>query len=907
MSGSVGRPDCTTALHMGELSKMYDKFVNNKDINNTILDADEAFYNLVRSEFKRPLETLQFSKELSVGDLKGFQNRLDRLVKSAKDGTFSNKFASLMYTPEAFAKRDPKISKLLDKYIQSSHYYTGQQSTGKVMQTDILGLLGREMKTRGLVSSSLSQTGKKITRTSARAKLDELEMDIKRTIVDVKNGSKDAEIKLKQLLKDEAVLFRDSELSVYAEFVGYIENALPKLIDEKLKANPDMKWTVKKKRAKAFFSEADFAKIKDANGNVISNDMQKALSRYVEFTDQLYFNLRDGVDRYINTVMHGQTGKTADQIKNLRTRLEEKLMPDNKKGYYPHFTRDLSIDFMDGLMAKLDDMVIASNKYMRKNLSLNEAIDNVNGYISGHTKPQMSDVDNQSYSHNLPQVLAQYAENVNRFNYINSINEATSNVLNSMESMYKLGKDSSGYGDEVVNFVHDLHRSATGYDNIKNPALNNMMRTILGFEFISKIGFNPRSAVRNVSQSMLNLVQFTPHQINHYRKAYRDPSAKKELESIMQEKGLLFKDTAPELQEVLGTNPSLATSVKYNDVTKKYEFVEITKLAKASGAVSTLAGKAGFMMAGVENFNRKLTFGIAYSKMKDELSGADFAESMKTRLQKIKSDKGDPAPTTKQIEAYVKSRRLAYAKEYATNMTVALHFDYNAFSKAKGLRTKTGQVVGQFQHYAFKFAERNMEYLSKAKNDVLAGDLNGHNVWRGMRLGLAYFMAPMAATALTGVEFGNILEHDTSEKIKKLAIGLTGDEEAAEKAFYGKGPIIGSIGFPVYSDIINLGMMFDLINMDDDSMLAYIAGLKDTNEKYNDDRLSQAIQFLNPAINRGVYRHLPQLQRGNIGWVIQSELGLYPTKEAKEKQKKFQEATSPELFALIEELQKKGR
>ena len=102
-------------------------------------------------------------------------------------------------------------------------------------------------------------------------------------------------------------------------------------------------------------------------------------------------------------------------------------------------------------------------------------------------------------------------------------------------------------------------------------------------------------------------------------------------------------------------------------------------------------------------------------------------------------------------------------------------------------------------------------------------------------------------------------------------------------------------------------MMLDVINMDDDSMLTYLAGLKDSNEKYNDDMLARTIQLLNPAVNRAVFRHLPQLQRGNIGWVMQSELGLYPTKEAKEQQEKFKQNTSPELFELIEELQKRGR
>ena len=920
MSGSTGRPNCTTALHMGEFGKMYEKFVNDKNVSKVIKDPDEAFYNLIYSEFKRPFETMQFSKELSKGDLRGFQSRLDRLVKAAEDGTLGGKFASLMYTPEAFARKDPKISQLLDRYITVSSYYKGNTVNHSKWQTDMLNSLKKEMKAEGLMNNSLSETGRKITRKDAQAKLDKIENEIQKTIVKIKQGDKESESRLNELMKDEANLFAESELQVYAQFVGYIEGALPKLIDSKLEASrkkrrdakklhPNdktkwpkvLKWDIASQRPKdkPFLTDADYNKILDKDGNKISPYMSKALKQYVNLTDDLYWTLNRGVDKYIDTVMHGQTGRTAEQLTDMRANLKEKLMPENKKGYFPHFTRDLSIDFMDGLMAKLDDMVLSSNKYIKKNISITEAIDNINGYITGHTKSQMSDIDAQSYSHNLPAVLSQYAQNVNRFNYINSVNEATSKVLNSMENMYKLGKDSSGYGDEVVNFINDLHRSATGHDSIKNPALNNMMRTILGFEFISKIGFNPRSAIRNVSQSMLNLVQFTPLEIKEYRDFITDPDLKLDVDKVMQKRGLLFKDTTPELQEVLSTNPSLASSVRYNESSGKLEFVEVSKLAKASGAVANIAGKAGFMMARVENYNRKLTFGIAYSKMFNELDNFNFRNM-------IKSEMG-PKATNKQIDAEVVSRKNYLSEKYATNMTVALHFDYNAFSKAKGIRTKTGMVVGQFQHYAFKFFERNMEYLGKAKNDFMARDFTGHNLWRATRLGLAYFAAPVLATSLTGLEFGNILEHDSSEKIKKLAIGFFGDEDQAEKAFYGKGPIIGSIGFPVYSDIVNLGMMFDVINMDDDSMLTYLAGLKDSNEKYDDDGLYRAIQMLNPAVSRAIYRHLPQIQRGNLGWAATSELGLYPTKEAKEQQKKFQDSTSPELFSLIEELQKKGR
>ena len=160
-------------------------------------------------------------------------------------------------------------------------------------------------------------------------------------------------MQLKSLLKDEVNLYQNSELEVYAQFVGYIENGLPQVIQNKLKANPNLKWDVQKRRKgddKYFFNRNDFRVLRDKDDNKLSDNMINALYDYSVFSDNLYWTLNKGIDKYIDTVLHGQTGKTADQIKELRTTLRDKLMPNMKEGYFPHFTRDLSEDLLDGLI-----------------------------------------------------------------------------------------------------------------------------------------------------------------------------------------------------------------------------------------------------------------------------------------------------------------------------------------------------------------------------------------------------------------------------------------------------------------------------------------------------------------------------------------------------------------------------
>ena len=105
--------------------------------------------------------------------------------------------------------------------------------------------------------------------------------------------------------------------------------------------------------------------------------------------------------------------------------------------------------------------------------------------------------------------------------------------------------------------------------------------------------------------------------------------------------------------------------------------------------------------------------------------------------------------------------------------------------------------------------------------------------------------------------------------------------------------------------------MSEIIKMDDDSLLRLLSGYDDayaeeTSNKYKKDKLYSISRLLNTGLNRFAYRHLPQIAKGNIGWAIQSELALYPTAESKKKKQVLTDV-SPEMMALIQDLEKRGR
>ena len=916
MAGRAGRPNCNFGAHASLMYDMYKKFVNDPIVKKEILDPDEAFGSLVYNEFKMPLELYTLKPKVGKGELKGLQTRLDNLKNAVQTGELTGKFASLFYTPSAISAKDPVLGKLLDRYIDVSNNHKKNNTDHNRMFKEIKADLDKEMAVKGLIGGGMAKFGKAFTRTSAEAELGRLEEEIKSLIPAYKKGDLDAQNKIEELVKTKHELLTESELQVNTQFIGYIENALPKLINEKIqrsveanKENPknkvlEYKVRFDKRPDKPFLNVADLARIKDKDGNPISGNVINALNNYMKLMDQMHFNLGKGVEAYIGSMIKGKEGDVT-AYKDLKKNLMDKLMPNREKGFYPHFSTELSIDFMDGLMPKLEDLVLTSNSYFKGDISSKQAMDNINGYISGHTKSRTPDKDSADFSLNFNNVISGYINNVNRFNYINYINNTTKDALLQSEKMYKMGRYESGYGQSIVDFIQDMHKSATGFDGVKNPQLNAFMRSLLGLEFISKIGFNPRSAVRNVSQTLLNVVEFGPIAMRQADKFF--DANPLDVNKVMDESGLLYKEGGAELEEALGNyNPGNNGSFKWNESKKEYEYIPISKLEKVASGVGAVSSKAGYMMALVENYNRTKTFKIGYAQMHKQLEHPGFIDHVKNQYRARADYKKDPADWG----ALVKAKREEAAKQYAMNMVVSLHFDYSAFSKAKALQSPAGQVLGQFQHYGFKFAEYNMDLLRKAKNDIMAGEFNGDNALRALRLGLVYFAAPTIASAVTGVDIGNLVEHDTSDRVIKLWAGLAGDEEDKKKAFYGKGPVIGSIGAPVISDILNIGMMYEFINADDESLLALAAGIQELDEMDDDMRMYSTLRVINTALPRVFFRTLPQMAKGNIGWALQSELGLYPSKESKQRQKILGEGIgeiSPELMDALENLEQFGR
>ena len=216
-------PNCNFGGPMKELGELWDKFKNDKKVNKVLADPDGAFYGLIQSEFKMPLETLAYRNDISKGELKGFKKRIDKLITNIGKGEIHGKIASMFYTPEAFAKADPAAGQLLDNFLHTSHYYKGNQAESDRLWKTVMSSLGNEMKLRGLSDNTLVGNAKLLSRQTAQAKAQALESKIMEAIAAAKNGEAGAMDRLNRLKTEEAKLYSESELQVYKEMLHLIE------------------------------------------------------------------------------------------------------------------------------------------------------------------------------------------------------------------------------------------------------------------------------------------------------------------------------------------------------------------------------------------------------------------------------------------------------------------------------------------------------------------------------------------------------------------------------------------------------------------------------------------------------------------------------------------------------------
>jgi hypothetical protein len=882
---------CNIKGNIKEVQNLWNKFNTDAYIKKNMNEENrkEAFVTMIESELDMGLEDINYF-DVSAGQFRGVKNKINKMSKAIRKGTMAGGLAEMMYTSSAIASKNPQIKGMLEEFIHISHHLKGRQQKHGRMYNNLIGFLRKEAISRGYEKESIiAGTASSLMGKTVKAKADKLENDITKAYADYKNKKPGAAQKLEALKASEDRFYQQEEGRIFEELRYHIEESIPKMYNKLAKdgvKNPKIDDYIK-----------DFTYIDPVTGvekPITNKGMQQAVKEHMNVIDETFTTLNNGVNKFIESITIGLKNTTStDRIKAIEKKLKDRLSPNEIRGYYPHYSRDINDRFIQGLMPHLEQTTqstsLTLSGHSKKDADnalkgLEDYISNVDeGYLSGHAKSRS---ESDTYSKNYLTVMKNYIDEIDRFNFIAHSNKTAREAIMKAKDLWASGQDMKGYGTSVVKYMRDLHAAQTGVGAITNPKIDTAMRTILGMEFTSKLGFNLRSALRNSTQGLLNYVQFG-FLANKKADSYIDRlpldvdtkwGSLTQMNKDMDKAGFLFEDTAPQLEETLGLKGGMHKVLRLNENTGNVEFTPIGKMEKVSAGVSTAAAKAGVAMQKVENWNRKRTYKTAFATMHAKLT--DNQEYVNALMD---GSYDGTKRTSEQAESYLWNK----ARKYGINMVNMLHFDYSDVSKAKALRTPLGKIIGQFQHYGFKFWELNSGIFKGAKNDIISGNMSGADALKAYRMSMIYFLAPVLAAGLTGLDFSNLVEHDSKQRIAQLAAVLSGDEDRIEEVTYGRG-ITTMVGGPLVSDMLEMGNIMGFVDLDDNELNNFLVGYQRQADMDGDDRSMRIQRLFSTALSRNYNSTLPMAMSGNIGFALQLESGLLKTKEARDTQKKLQ-------------------
>ena len=501
---------------------------------------------------------------------------------------------------------------------------------------------------------------------------------------------------------------------------------------------------------------------------------------------------------------------------------------------------------------------------------------------SGHLRKQKTE-GLVRRSRDIITVMDNYIRNVTAFNFAGASSDALLKGIRNLQTMK--GPEAEAQAEFYSNYLYDTHATMMGL-NIKTPFWRTATRAVTSWQFISKLGFNIRGAVRNATQSLQNLVYFGVGGIHKSFFYLRTENIGKIAAEQAKKHGVYFAD-ARELTDSLGLFPELAkTKVNGKEL---FTFALDSKAQKFTSGLNRFARISGTPMRVVENkVNRQLTFKIAFAlqhKMLMNNKGA-IKREIEAGLEsgRLKLGRDDSA------EIYLEKRIVEKAGMFAASAVKELHYEYSPFAKPKVMRTPAGSILGQFMTYSINFFNYQRKIAMQGKDHIISGDWNSEPAWRLYRLGMLYSFLYGILSPLTNTDVGNLVQHDTYERFKNWSDWASGDEEERKRAFFGKGPIIGTVGGPAISDIITLGNVFGFYDLlsngeaDERNMWGYLAGYQDYADSRDSSKLFDLVRTLNTQIGRTAFLTIPRMWNGaSFGTVLALESGLHPSKRIKER------------------------
>ena len=811
-------------------------------INNHLGKDSSKYFRQVWASVTK--EDFDYGATPSMKKLNHLENRIKRIEKGFQKRT--GKFAEFMYLPEEVLKNNYEALKTFRFFMKSHRFFQGQRDEYQSVLNSIVKKLGE--KSRVL---SLNNKGGFKNITSAHKELQKRYNKYQEIMSN--QGWRAAEKYWNENLKN---LAQESQFEVFT------------LADEALR-----------------------------NPALIKNDPAKygmfadVVNEWKSISPRLYKDLLNGLKFHINAVKEVNQitdGKYNGIISSLE-KVQTRLLQENKKGENRNY-------FPTEVLQMFPTMRVIQDSIYDRASAKGSDFKDLSKYVENMSDTLIKELNLTKHSHEAKSkgrvrrnkdvitVMDNYIRNITMFNFSGTSTDA---LVKGIKNIMRLqGGEQEEQATFYVDYLHDTHATMMGL-NIRTPFWRSAVRAVTAFEFISKLGLNIRGAARNATQSLQNYVYFG-------MKGMRDAFQYLETANIgaaavkeAKKHGVYFAE-ARELTNSLGLFPEVVTSnINGKDVfTYKYD----TAGSKFTSGLESLASKASKPMRWIENnVNRQLTFKLAFALHHQYLS--NNRGMMEREIREVLGKVDTQAEKDKIIiEQKVNEAITRKSSNFAAAAVKELHYEYSAFGKPKILRTAGGSIFGQFATYSVNFWNYQYKIAQQAKDSMLAGDWSSQEAFRLYRLGSLYSVINGMLSPLTNTDIGNLIQHDTYGRIKNIVDAMSSDPETRKKAFFGKGPIIGTVGGPFVSDLVSLGNVFgfyDILGngkMSEHSILGYLAGYQDYADKRQSDKLYDLARILNTQIARTAFVTAPRMYNGaGLGTLAALELGLNPNKEMKQR------------------------
>jgi len=507
-------------------------------------------------------------------------------------------------------------------------------------------------------------------------------------------------------------------------------------------------------------------------------------------------------------------------------------------------------------------------------------------------------------------------------------------------------KDLEEAAQDMITLLKDVYTEVAHIDPTREGVATDLSRIMTGITYFRLMGGNIRSAARNGTQRIHELVEFGTKAVFDARKFYKSESktendAKTMLTRQLKKKGLQWFDDATKTTNAFDfiTNKDINVSESSRGALQDAYLLEKNIYVDKNGELTIAGGKEGFQAltdpasrvttkisktAGalhkvVEDWNRNRTFRAGFALAFQNM--ASTSDSWKARqiltkdqIAKIKERKGEEyqvvykdlqdvhgAKTQQVIDKWMENK----AGDIAYNSVMDLHFEYAKWNKAKAIKQtdenskafgfmKAG--LGQFATYRFNMVRLMHKWAKEAGLSIRAGDFKSEEVMRALRFGILQGTISFA-TAAFRLNLLKLANNDVLQTAEAMWVWLTAkreelfeDEGLSEETKKRLGEVTfdqGGWAFlgPNIGYVLSAAELFtaaDMPNQDESVRYVFDEALNKARKDMNQERYEKLV-LVNSQMARFFSYTIPMMQGGgSFADALQLELGLFPDKEQKE-------------------------